>query len=331
MKPSTKTKKNIEDLPGKNRSERVFVGGQYDFMPTLRAIAQFVTDISYENKRLFPIIPLDYEIEEEETMDRDLEIVNRCGYAIFDLSDLGAQLVEMQEARQKANTIKSLLVYPVRDRVNEPLRGRRTVISFGLPHFGYMTFDELKGIVWRFLMDAPVEKDHAPRAIYDPILDRQIRRIRISLAQAHIDDSLKLTKKLLRQNPYKTSLDVWLQLALISCRNSDNKTCDNALKQAQKFSKDYKDKAEVWYYKGIIEGITPEDWKRAKINLLRAKKYNPGDGRILQLLGYAFWELNDKQGAIEATREALADCNLPDPVVAIHAINNLGYFLCEQV
>ena len=140
------SKPSPESLPG-SREQRVFVGGQYDFMPTLRVIAQFICDISSPEKTFYPVIPLDFKIEEEETMDRDLEILARCKYAIFDLSDLGAQLVEMQEARQKQTAIETLLVYPVRERRNEPVRGRRTVLSFGLPHFGYSTFHELKGIV----------------------------------------------------------------------------------------------------------------------------------------------------------------------------------------
>src|SRR2546422_386276 len=106
-------------------------------------------------------------------MPLDLEILNRCRYAIFDLTDLGAQLVEMQEAKQKK--IRSLLVYPVRERRNEPERGRRTVLSFDLPHFGYTNFAELRGCVWRFLTDGPAGRDVYPRTRFDPILDNDSR------------------------------------------------------------------------------------------------------------------------------------------------------------
>src|SRR5712692_594023 len=109
------TKPSPETLPG-SREERVFVGGQYDFMPTLRAIAQFILDISSPEKTFYPIIPLGYKIKVEETMDRDLEMLVRCRYAIFDLSDLGAQLIEMQVARQNPTAIQTLIVYPVRER-----------------------------------------------------------------------------------------------------------------------------------------------------------------------------------------------------------------------
>jgi hypothetical protein len=160
-------KPSPEELPGTGRDQRVFVGGQYDFMPTLRQTASFIedapSDVLPTEARLFPVIPFDYEIEVEETMDRAVEILDRCAYAIFDLSDLGAQLIEMQEAKQKHTSIKTLLVYPVRETGVEPERGRRTIQSFGLPHFGYTTFDELRGIVHGFLAGVSRESTAAAR------------------------------------------------------------------------------------------------------------------------------------------------------------------------
>lgn len=327
-----KKKLNPERLEGDHRNERVFIGGQYDFMPTLRVIAQFVREISTQEKKLVPILPIDYEIEEEETMARDLEILNRCRYAIFDLSDLGAQLVEMQEADQKRRSTDSLIVYPVRERKNEPERGRRTVISFGLPHFGYSNFNELKGIVWRFLMDAPAEKDYSTRAIHDPVLDREIRRIRAFIGQGRTDNALNATRELLKDKRYEEALEPYLQLAVIGCRKSDSALCSKAIEDAMKIATDDKDKeAEVLYYKGIVATLqsTP-DWSNAKTNLLEANRLRPNDGRILQLLGYVHWELNEKEDALERTFESLGDPDIPDPLVSIHAASNLGYFLGEK-
>jgi tetratricopeptide (TPR) repeat protein len=320
-----------DHLPGE-RHERVFIGGHYDFMPTLRLIDQFIRQISCPEKRLVPIIPLDYDIEVEQTIDWDIEILNRCRYAIFDLSDLGAQLVEMQCAKEKPVTrTETLLIYPVRERVNEPQRGRRTVLSFGLPHFGYMTFDELRGIVWRFLMGAPVEKDHSPRVIHDPILDAQIRRIRVLLGQSQPDRAKKIAQSLLNDAKYKNALEPRLLMAVIACRTSDNVLLESSLDEATKLTKDDEDMAEVWYYRGIIERLqTSPDWGKAKANLLEAEKLRPNDGCILQLLGYVLWETDEKSEAIEKTRKSLCDTNMPDPLVAVQAVNNLGYFLCEH-
>lgn len=319
-----------EHLPGE-RSQRVFIGGHYDFMPTLRLIEQFISCVSCPEKRLVPIIPLDYDIELEETIDWDIEILQRCAYAVFDLSDLGAQLVEMQCAKQTRIRTETLLVYPVRERVNEPQRGRRTVLSFSLPHFGYMTFDELRGIVWRFLMGAPVEKDHPPRVIHDPVLDAQIRRIRVLLGQSRPDRAKRIAQSLSKDPKYKNALEPWLLMAVIACRTSDKGLLQTSLDQATKLSKEEDDRAEVWYYRGVIERLqTPPDWGKAKANLVEAEKLKPNDGRILQLLGYVLWEVGEKKEAIEKTRKALGDRNMPDPLVAVQAVNNLGYFLCEQ-
>ena len=325
-----KKKPSPDELPGHDKVQRVFVGGQYDFMPTLRSIAQFVSNISTPERTFCPIIPVDYDIGIEETMDRDLEILGRCGFAIFDLSDLGAQLVEMQEARQKG--IRSLLVYPVRGHVNEPERGRRTVLSFGIPHFGYSTFDELEGIVWRFLMDAPAEKDYSPRTIYDPVLDREIKRARAFLSHGDNNRAREVLNELLQQPKYRSTLEPWLQLTIVLCRNADTEGCEAALTNATKLSKEDRDNAEIFYYSGLVERFQPNPkWKKIRDLLLKADALMPGNGRILQLLGYAFWELGDKESAITRTRTALDDANLPDPVVAVHAMNNLAYFLCEQM
>lgn len=319
-----------EHLPGE-RSQRVFIGGHYDFMPTLRLIDQFISSISCPEKRLVPIIPLDYDIEVEETIDWDIEILERCAYAIFDLSDLGAQLVEMQCAKQRHTRTETLLVYPVRERVNEPQRGRRTVLSFGLPHFGYMTFDELRGIVWRFLMGAPAGKDYPPRIIHDPVLDAQIRRIRVLLGQSRLDRAKRIAQSLLNGPKYKDTLEPWLLMALIACRTSDKGLLQTSLDEAMKLSKGEDDSAEVWYYKGVIERLQPSpDWEKAKAKLVEAEKLKPNDGRILQALGYVLWEAGKKKAAVEKTRKALGDRNMPDPLVAVQGINNLGYFLSEQ-
>jgi len=324
-------KPSPENLPGAKDS-RVFIGGQYDFMPTLRAIERFVKEISTPEKTFHPVIPLDYQIEVEETMDRDLEILGRCKYAIFDLSDLGAQLVEMQEARQKQNAIRSLLVYPVRERRNEPERGRRTVLSFGLPHFGYFTLEELKGIVWRFLMDAPTEKDYPPRNIHDPVLDREIRRCRAFLGDGDIRRAGKVIESLLGQSKYRDSLEAQLLLALVECRKGDKKATQSALKRAEQLCGGNDDLSELHYYKSIIIRLESEkpDWSEVKQELLKAEQLRPNDGRILHLLGYVYWATGDLATAIEKAGKVLDDREIPDPVVAIQAANNLAYYLCQQ-
>jgi tetratricopeptide (TPR) repeat protein len=324
------TKPHPEALPGK-KEQRVFIGGQYDFMPTLREIARFVCEISSPDKKLIPIIPYDFMksgIPETETMEWDLSILANCRYAIFDLSGLGAQLVEMQEADPKY--IDSLIVYPVRERRNEPERGQRTVLSFGLPHFGYRTFYELKGIVWRFLTEAPVIGDYTPRIMYDPTLDCETRRIRVLLATGREGRAEDILKKLVRCDPYRRALELWLQLAVVGhCRDNDGLT-EDALNEAIKIAgEDSHAKAEVAYCQGTIYWLKNK-LEDAKSYLESADALNPGVGWFLMRLGYVNWLLKDTKAAINNTKKALDDESIPDPLVTIIAINNLAYFYCEE-
>ncbi|MBA3568416.1 MAG: hypothetical protein H0W28_03580 [Pyrinomonadaceae bacterium] len=326
------TKPHPEILPG-TKDQRVFIGGQYDFMPTLRELARFVHEISSEEKELIPIIPYDFMksgIPETQTMEWDLSILANCRYAIFDLSDLGAQLVEMQEADPKYTD--SLIVYPVRERRNEPERGRRTVLSFGLPHFGYRTFNELKGIVGRFLMDeaSMLGKDYTPGIIYDPTLDRETRRARVLLATGREDTAEDVLKKLVRNDIYRRAIEPWLQLALVGhYRENDGLTKDAINKATEIAQGDPHAEAEIAYCQGSINFLKNK-LEDANSRLENANRLNPGVGRFLERLGYVNWLLKDRQAAIENTENALKDESIPDPLVTLNAINNLAYFYCEE-
>jgi tetratricopeptide (TPR) repeat protein len=321
-----------DKLKGKP-DQRVFVGGHYDAVPTLRAIAQFVKDASSTDKEFFPIIPLDYEIAVEETMSYDLEILRRCRYAIFDLTDLGAQLVEMQEAKQNKDRIRTLVVYPVRERRNEPERGRRTVLSFALPHFGYVNFAELKTSVWRFLTDIPAGRDVYPRTIHDPALDKEVRWIRVLRLRADPEEAVKHARYLLGTPRYKDCLDLVLQVVVAECECGEDKKCEDELQRARKLAGNDTDaKAEVWYYDGVTRILTSRrDLDGAKQCLLEAEKLRPTDGRILQVLGYVLAQLGNIDEALDRTRRALKDSTVSDPLVSIQAMNNLGWYLCVQV
>ena len=180
-------------------------------------------------------------------------------------------------------------------------------------------------------MDAPTEKDYSPRIIHDPFLDREIKRARVFLGQGNTGRSLKVIEALLQQEKYKETLEAWLQLTLITCRNSDQAACGKALTKAKELCKSKEDQAEIFYYAAIIERLRAEpDWKKVREFLVKAEELRPNDGRILQSLGYVLWTLKDREGAIEKSKRALDDPAIPDPVIAIHAINNLAYFLCEE-
>jgi len=331
---------NIEHLPG-TREQRVFVGGQYDFMPTLREIARFIKEFSYPKeikgpgcRHWEPIIPADYPIPLRQTMDEDLRMVRQCRYAIFDLSDLGAQLVELQEARQNPTSISSLIVYPARERRNQPHRGRKTVLSFSLPHFGYLSYDELKGIVWRFLTGAVTKRDVSPRIIHDPALDKEMRRARILTGEGNLNEAQKVLLDLREHDLYKSTLEPSLQLAVIGKRKKDEALMNDALTYARILARsDGTNTGEVCYYEGVID-FFDNDWSKVIGHLSKAEQMLPDDGRVLQLLGLALY-MEDKEKnldlAIDKAQKALSDHNMPDPLVPIHAMNDLAWYYCDKV
>jgi tetratricopeptide (TPR) repeat protein len=311
------------------RDERVFVGGQYDFLPTLREIAHILEAISCPERRVIPVIPYDIHIARHEIMPYDLEILRQCRLAIFDLSDLGAQLVEMREAAQNRERIDTLLVYPVRERRNEPQRGRVTVESFGFPHFGYRSFDELRGIVWRFVTKTAADRDYSPRLIHDPILDRELRRVRLLQGQERFDRARAVLQELLGAPRYASTIEVWLQMAMVGHLSDNSALRDEGLTRAAELTgHDLADEAEVFYYRGLFSALDGE-WEAALEQLRHADERRSSDGRTLAVMGFVLRRLDDIEGAMDAARRALDDFYFPDPIMAITALNNLGYLYAE--
>lgn len=342
-------------LPG-TFENRVFIGGQYDFMPTLKWIAQYVREIGppLVGRRFETVIPYDYDIPEEQTIDWDLAILGQCRYAIFDMSDLGAQLVEMQEAKQKQNMISSLVVYPVRDknRRHEPERGKRTIYSFGLPYFGYVELEELKDVIARFLHGGPRSGEWPTRHITDPELEKCLRIVKLLRGK---DEFGKAWEYVCEECPSRASIELWLEKAFIGTQLEsvvDSGEVQNAWDEARKLSSpDCPDcyQAEFLYYQGLVKekqariAMDKEDRSEATrlltdaVDLMeRAGQLVSGDGRFPFLEAYWRWALADENKsvtekvlieAVRLTQEALTK-EIYDPLVEINARNNLAYFYC---
>lgn len=321
---------------------RVFVGGQYDFMPTLRKIAEFVNEASFGDQTFNPVIPYDDpSIQVHETMEQDLSILETCEFAIFDLSDLGAQLVEMQYAKNQS--IPSLIVYPVRQRKNEPERGKRTVLSFDIDHFGYLTFEELRTVIWRFLLGSGVARDYPHRSVSDLKLDRSIRHIKALGRREEYAKAKRLVEELLKEFPQ--SLELLLEEAFIAFRENNNALQGSLKKADDLFAALEKpeDQAEVLYNRALIHTET-EKYEEAVSALETANTLRPNDGRILTLWGFGKWTLGATKGDPSLKKEAIAvtkrvvdgsetaagPIQIPDPLVAITAINNLAAFYLDE-
>lgn len=352
----TKFRPRPDRLPGAFEN-RVFVGGQYDFMPTLKWIAQYVREIGppLVGRRFEAIIPYDYDIREEQTMDWDLAILGQCRYAIFDMSDLGAQLVEMQEAKQKQTMISSLVVYPVRDknRRHEPERGKRTIYSFGLPYFGYVELEELKDVIARFLHGGPRSGEWPTRHVTDPELEKCLRIVKLLRGKDEFGKAWEYVTD--KCSSGVLSIELWLEKAFIGTQQaspSDLKEVENAWEEARKLSSPLCpdcDQAEFLYYQGLVKEkesriATDRDNKSEATRLLteaanlmkRAGQLTPGDARFPFLEAYWRWELADNNKsvdkkvlteAIQLTQKALTK-EIHDPLMEINARNNLAYFYC---
>lgn len=328
------------------REDHVFIGGQYDFMPTLRSIQRFLERVSTPETPFTPIIPYDFEsIELSDVIDEDLRILNQCRHAIFDLSDLGGQLIEMEEARKK--NIDTLLVYPVRKRVNEPERGRSTVLSFGEPHFGYRTFKELREIVWRFLTKMPLHHEYPPRDIADPNLSREMRRVRYLRGEDRLEEAEEIVGHF--TDPGSDTLEPTLQAALINADRSHYDEAYEKIRNAEDGVDSGEERVEVLYRRAAVkerqaEVIVSEDseaaitlFEEAEKELRECLEIDDRDGRVLKELGYILWRLESLANgtdrldeAIQVTERALEDDKMPDPIVSVSALNNLAFYCGEK-
>lgn len=135
-----------ENLPG-TYSERVFVGGNYDFPATLRTLVGLVKRVGFT-----PVFPLDLEIPEEEIHDWDLRILHSCRYAIFEVTHAAGQLMEIERARDYG--VKTLSVFEARGPgQREPAQVASMLRTSGQRLQGYLDDRELRGIVRSFLLE----------------------------------------------------------------------------------------------------------------------------------------------------------------------------------
>lgn len=145
--PSTisRAKHSINAPPG-TVENRVFVGGNYAFMPILRLIESVAQFYGFQ-----PIVPLDFDIPKEKTRDYTLRLMFQCKYAIFEVTLPNGHLVEIARATgfQEMNILQ---VYMAMDkRKNPPKTMSIMVWQTSPPPQGYLTISELIELVMTFL------------------------------------------------------------------------------------------------------------------------------------------------------------------------------------
>lgn len=107
---------NQEKMPG-TPENRVFIGGNYNYMATLNDIKAIVT-----NNGFVPILAYDLPVENDNIHDEDISLLRRCKYSIFEVTDPEGAYMEIE--RIKDFKIHTLLLYQVRDSSNRNMPGR---------------------------------------------------------------------------------------------------------------------------------------------------------------------------------------------------------------
>lgn len=135
-----------DKIPGKYE-DRVFIGGNYDYMPVLREIGKYTEENGFQ-----PILAYDFEIE-NSIHDFDLRLLHQCKYAIFDETHPAGELMEIE--RSKDYAVSVFIVYQVRDLENDepPAHVSSMVTSLKYPMRGYSSFEKLKSVISEWLSE----------------------------------------------------------------------------------------------------------------------------------------------------------------------------------
>lgn len=151
----------LDFLPG-SRETRVFCGGNYDLIGSIRDVKSAVFNVE---AGFVPILPYDdYQIPVGQIYDSDLRLLHNCKYAIFEVSMPAGELFEI--ARCAEYKVKTLLVYQARGPQEAPPRARTMLLESGQhEHRSYRDALHLAEIVKEFLVQR--EPEWWKRAVAD--------------------------------------------------------------------------------------------------------------------------------------------------------------------
>lgn len=143
----------LDILPG-SRDSRVFCGGNYDLIGSIRDVKSAVFQVGAD---FMPILPYDdYQIPIGQIYDSDLRLLHNCKYAIFEVSMPAGELFEI--ARCAEYKVKTLLVYQARGPAEAPPRARTMLLESGQhEHRSYRDAPHLGEIVREFLLQQEPE------------------------------------------------------------------------------------------------------------------------------------------------------------------------------
>lgn len=126
--------------------KRVFIGGSYQFVPVLRNVQRVVAMQGF-----MPIFLGDFKIDNEDTYEVALTLLNQCKSAIFEVTLDSGHLLEIHEASRKG--INMLMLYMASDWKKKPPKGSTSMVHTmkGQKPVGYRTFQEMEKLIIDFL------------------------------------------------------------------------------------------------------------------------------------------------------------------------------------
>lgn len=139
---------DIEKMPG-TLENRVFIGGNYDFMAILNQIKTIVAENGF-----IPILAFDFNVQRNSIHNYDIRLLANCKYCIFEITKPEGDLMEIERAKDFQNHI--LLLYQVRESLNREMPSHITTMLSTLQYEflerqGYNQTTELYGLIRNWL------------------------------------------------------------------------------------------------------------------------------------------------------------------------------------
>ena len=133
----------IPELP-RHYEERVFVGGNYNDMPNLRKIVDYIRDTNFK-----PILAFDTkDVPKSRIYHFDIALIKLCKYAIFEVSTGNGHMMEIDRAVNTLGTVV-FAVYKVRSSMRrKPSEEVSTMLTtLGVPMLPYHDDNRLREIM----------------------------------------------------------------------------------------------------------------------------------------------------------------------------------------
>jgi hypothetical protein len=133
MQMMKQTTFEIPELAG-HYEKRIFVGGNYDDMPSLRKIVNSIREVDYE-----PILAFDIkDVPKDKIHDFDITLLRLCKYALFEVSTGNGHMMEIEAAVKCFGTV-TFGVYKVRSAKHRkaPPTVTTMLTTLNVPMFAY--------------------------------------------------------------------------------------------------------------------------------------------------------------------------------------------------